>query len=135
MNLSVNQAQGRVPVTVLAIEGELDGSNYKEVIVKAMELYQSGTRSLLLDLTNMPYMSSSGVVAFHNIAVLLHTGSLPYQVDGWSALHAAAEEGGGYRKEVKVFNPQPRVVHTFEISGISHFLEIFTDFATAIDSF
>jgi anti-anti-sigma regulatory factor len=105
------------------------------VIAKVLELYQSGTRSLLLDLTNMPYMSSSGIVAFHNIAVLLHTGSLPYQVDGWSALHAAAEEGDEFRKEVKVFNPQPRVVHTFEISGIIQFLEIFTDFKTAIDSF
>ena len=135
MNLSVLQMQGQVPVTVLAIEGKLDGSNYQQVIAKAKELYQAGTRSLLLDLTSMSYMSSSGVVALHSIAVLLHTGILPDQEDGWAALHLVAEEKGGFRKEVKLLNPQERVERTLEISGMKRFLEIFTDLSTAVDSF
>lgn len=135
MNLSVLQMQGQVPVTVLSIEGELDGSNYKQVISKTKELYQTGTRSLLLDLTNMSYMSSSGVVALHSIAVLLHTGIMPDQDHGWSALHRVVEEESGFRKEVKLLNPQERVDRTLEMSGMKRFLEIFTDLPTAVNSF
>jgi anti-anti-sigma regulatory factor len=135
MNLSVLQMQGRVPVTVLAIEGNLDGSNYQQVITRVKELYQAGTRSLLLDLTNMPYMSSSGIVALHSIALLLHVGVLPDMDDGWSTLYAVAEEGDSFRKELKLFNPQSRVDRTLEMSGMNRFLEIFTDLSAAINSF
>ena len=135
MNLSVLQTQGRVPVTVLAIEGKLDGSNYREVIAKVQELYQAGTRSLLMDLTNMSYMSSSGIAAFHSIAVLLHAGSVPDQDNGWSAMHAVARESSDLRKEVKLLNPQESVDRTLEMSGMKRFLEIFTDFQTAVNSF
>jgi anti-anti-sigma factor len=135
MDLSVHQTQGQVPVTVLAIDGKLDGSNYHELIDKVNGLYKSGTRSLLLDLTNLSYMSSSGVVALHSIAVLLHTGALPNLDNGWAALNAVAEESGGLRKEVKLFNPQTRVDRTLEISGMKQFLEIFSDLQTAVNSF
>jgi anti-anti-sigma regulatory factor len=135
MDLIVHQTQGQAPVTVLAIDGKLDGSNYRELIDKVNGLYKSGTRSLLLDLTNLSYMSSSGIVALHSIAVLLHTGILPNLDDGWAALNAVAEESGGLRKEVKLLNPQPRVDRTLEISGMKQFLEIFTEFDTAVNSF
>ncbi len=135
MDLIVHQTQGQVPVTVLAIDGKLDGSNYQELIDRVNGLYKSGTRSLLLDLTNLSYMSSSGVVALHSIAVLLHSGALPNLDNGWAALNAVAEESGGLRKEVKLFNPQTRVDRTLEISGMKQFLEIFSDLQTAVNSF
>ena len=135
MDLIVHQTQGQVPVTVLAIDGKLDGSNYHELIDRVNGLYKSGTRSLLLDLTNLSYMSSSGVVALHSIAVLLHSGALPNLDNGWAALNAVAEESGGLRKEVKLLNPQTRVDRTLEISGMKQFLEVFTDLQTAVNSF
>ena len=107
----------------------------RQLIEKANGLYKSGTRLLLLDLTNLSYMSSSGIVALHSIAVLLHTGALPNLDNGWAALNAVAEESGGLRKEVKLFNPQTRVDRTLEISGMKQFLEIFTEFDTAVNSF
>ena len=106
MDLIVHQTQGQVPVTVLAIDGKLDGSNYQELIDRVNGLYKSGTRSLLLDLTNLIYMSSSGVVALHSIAVLLHSGALPNLDNGWAALNAVAEESGGLRKQVKLLTPK-----------------------------
>ena len=35
MSITLDQAQGKVPVTVLAIHGDLDASNYLEVIAQA----------------------------------------------------------------------------------------------------
>ncbi len=135
MNLSVVQTQGRVPVTVLAIEGKLDGSNYLDLIAAGQKLYQSGTRSLLMDLTNLSYMSSAGIAALHSIAVLFHAGAAPSQEDGWSAIRAVDKEPDGFRKEVKLLNPQEKVDSTLTLSGMKRFLEVFTDFQTAVDSF
>ena len=35
MNITVSKEQGRVPVTVLKVDGQLDGQNYQELIAKA----------------------------------------------------------------------------------------------------
>jgi len=43
MNISVSQAQGEVPVTVLKLDGQLDGQNYQDLIARAQELYNSGS--------------------------------------------------------------------------------------------
>ena len=60
MDISVSQAQGNVPVTVLKLDGQLDGQNYQDLITKAQELHTSGTRDLLLDLSDLTYISSAG---------------------------------------------------------------------------
>ncbi|MEN4040803.1 MAG: STAS domain-containing protein, partial [Anaerolineaceae bacterium] len=135
MNLSYRHMQGSVPVTVLTIEGNLDGSNYTQVINQAKQLYQAGTRRLLLDLSQMPYMSSSGIVALHTIAVMLRTGRLPQSEDGWAALHAINEESSELRKEIKLFQPAERVRRTLQLSGVDRFLEICDDLETAVNSF
>ena len=53
MNISVSQAQGSVPVTVIKLDGQLDGQNYQELIAKARELYDAGGRDFLLDLSDL----------------------------------------------------------------------------------
>ena len=47
MNISVSQAQGNVPVTVIKLDGQLDGQNYQDLIAKAQELYKAGSRDFL----------------------------------------------------------------------------------------
>ena len=47
MNISVSQAQGNVPVTVIKLDGQLDGQNFQELISKAQELYSTGARDFL----------------------------------------------------------------------------------------
>ena len=44
MNITTEDAQGRVSVTILALHGDLDGSNYQEVITRARDLYGAGMR-------------------------------------------------------------------------------------------
>ena len=77
MQITVDQIQSRVPVTVLAIHGDIDASNYEQVIAKGRELYAAGARHLLLDLSDVPFMGSSGVVALHSVALLMRGESRP----------------------------------------------------------
>ena len=71
MEITVSHAQGQVPVTVVQPQGALDASSYKDLIQKAQDLSASGTRYLLIDLSDTPFMSSAGVVALHTIALML----------------------------------------------------------------
>ena len=63
MTISISQKQGRVPVTVISVDGRLDGQNYQDLIAKGQELYNAGSRDVLLDLTGLTYVSSAGMVA------------------------------------------------------------------------
>jgi len=136
MNISVRQVQGRVPVAVLGVQGDLDASNYRDLIAKATEVYGAGTKDLLLDLTNTSFVSSSGLVAIHSIAILAQGEQLPEQDAGWGALRAIRQGlGAGVQEHVKLLSPQPNVVRTLEKTGMVEFFEIHTDLDTAVASF
>jgi len=47
MNIAVSQAQGNVPVTVIKLDGQLDGQNYQELISKSQELYKAGAHDFV----------------------------------------------------------------------------------------
>ena len=136
MNINVNQIQGRVPVDVLSVQGDLDASNYQELIATARELYDAGTHRILLDLSSASFVSSSGLVAIHSIALLLHGEQPPDLEQGWSAIHAVEHGlGAGQQQNLKLLNPQPKVDRTLEKAGLKEFFEIHADLATAIASF
>jgi anti-anti-sigma regulatory factor len=136
MNMTTEKTQARVSVNVLRLHGDVDGSNYREVIERANELYQAGARHLLIDLGDTPYMSSAGLVALHSIA-LLYRGSQPPDLEnGWRALRATSEAGGGGAQPyVKLLNLQPRVTNVLDQTGLLAFFETYTDQATALASF
>lgn len=136
MEMTIEHAQGRVPVTVLKLAGDLDGSNYRQVIEQAQKLQRSGTRYLVLDLGATPYMSSAGLVALHSIA-LLYSGSQPPDPEqGWRAIRAVAEAAElGRQPFVKLLNVQPRVSQVLDQTGLLSFFEVHTDSQAAVSSF
>jgi anti-anti-sigma regulatory factor len=136
MHLEIDTAQGRVPVTILSIHGALDASNYEEIVDKARELYEAGTRYLVLDMSDMPFMSSSGLVALHSIALLLRGDTPPDPEMGWQAFHSMGHDReGGVQRHVKLLSPQPKVLQTLQITSMTDFFEIYTDRQVALDSF
>lgn len=136
MEITVLERQAKVPVTIMHLQGELDASSYLDVIARAQELYASGARYLLLDLSELSFMASSGLVALHSTALIMSGDEPPDPEYGWSAFHAMDKEvGGGFVKNCKILNPQPKVSRTLEVTGFNTFLEIFTDLETALESF
>jgi anti-anti-sigma regulatory factor len=135
MIISIDQTEHRIPITILSVQGNLDGSNYLQLISKAHELYNSGTRNLVLDMSEIPFMSSSGIVALHTIALLLQDERLPELENGWAALRSVADVNSGFQKHVKLVNPQARVYKTLAITGMTNFFEIFDALDLAVASF
>jgi anti-anti-sigma regulatory factor len=136
MNISVSQAQGKVPVTVIKLVGELDGQNYQELIAKAKEVYGDGARNFLLDLSDMTYISSAGLVAMHTVALLARGDALPDTEAGWSAIRSVGRmAGSGVQKNVKLLNPRDEVRSVLDMVGFSAAFEIHTDLGDAVSSF
>ena len=136
MEMSIEYAVGKVPITVLGLQGELDASNFEAVIDKTKELFQSGSHHLLVDMEGVRFMSSSGLVALHSMALILR-GEKPHDLEaGWNVFHAIEEDSqSGMQKNIKLLNPQPKVVQTLQKTGMDKFFEIHTDREEAIKSF
>ncbi len=136
MNIICSEAQGRVPVTVFALSGALDGSNFRELIARGQEAYASGTRRILIDLSELTFMSSAGLVALHSLTAVLCGQPLPDLEDGWAAYHAMQRaQGQGVQPCLKLLNPQPKVDRVLRTSGMDQFFEIHGEMEKAVASF
>ena len=125
-----------VPVTILVLHGALDASNYEEMIVRADQLYREGTRRILVDMSDLNYMSSSGLVALHHMVLTLAGRSAPDPDSGWDAYRAIDKDRqAGLQPYVKLLKPQPIVARSLHITGMDTFFEIHTDLGTALASF
>ena len=136
MNISVSQVQGKVPVTIIKLDGQLDGQTYQGLITKVRELYDSGARDFLIDLSDLTYVSSAGLVALHTVALLVRGEALPDSEAGWSAIRATGRLGSsGVQKHVKLANPRVEVNSVLEMVGFSNAFEIFNNIDDAVKSF
>lgn len=136
IDLTISTAQGRVPVTVLHLRGDLDASNYEDLIAEARAAYDDGARDMLLDLSEVAYISSSGLVALQSIAALLRGDQIPDTREGWGAFRAIGRDREvGLQQHFKLLNPQPRVEKVLATVGFERFLQTFDDFGEAVASF
>ena len=91
---------------------------------------------MLIDMSDIQFMSSSGLVALHSIALLLRGEKLPDPEFGWEAFNTLERDReSGIQEHVKLLNPQPQVDRSLEITGLKKFFEVYTDLDTAVGSF
>lgn len=132
MEIAVSHVQGRVPVTVFRIKGEIDVNSYEQLQAQAQAAVQAGARDVLLDLTEVPYISSSGLRAIHHIFTLVRTDS-PAESD--PALSKGLRDGTWKSPHFKLLNPQPSVLEILKTTGFDMYLEIHRDLNDAVASF
>jgi anti-anti-sigma factor len=136
MDITVEQVAGRVPVTVVSVQGDLDAANYAALIAKGRELYEAGARHLLIDLSGVAYMGSSGLVALHSLAVLLRGEQGADGQTSWQGFHRLERDiEAGSQQGVKLLNPPAAVTRVLETSGMNAFFEIHQDRQAAVASF
>ena len=132
MFVQVSQEQGRVPVTVFHIEGEIAANSAESLQEQAEEAFEAGTRHLLLDLSDTTYLSSSGLRALHHIFMMLRSDD-PQRSDEVVRKGIAA---GTYKSShLKLLNPSRNVLRVLSQSGYDMFLEIHARPKQAIASF
>lgn len=136
MEITISEEQGRVAVSVIYIAGHLDGQTYQDLIEKAREVVKAGAKNILLDLNDLTYISSAGLVSLHTIALMTRGEEPPDPEQGWSTLKSMdSARDGGLQKHLKLLNPRPEITNVLEMVGFSEFFEVFTDKQKAVDSF
>ncbi len=136
MEITVTPQQGAVPVTVVQPHGDVDASNYAQLVAKVESLQTDGAKDFILDLSDVPFMSSAGLVALHSIAIMLRGERPADPQSGWAALKSIdRSREAGMQKHVKLLNPQQYVAETFDKAGFTQFFHIFNDLAAAVASF
>lgn len=136
-NITASRVEGQAPITIMHLCGPLNAKSYLDLIAKAEEIYQAGGRHILLDMSDIPSVGISSLVALHSIAVILR-GEQPLDPqDGWETLRAVSRDVAerGLQPQFKLLNPRPKVRRSLEQAGFKGFLEIHTDLETAIGSF
>ncbi len=122
MEIEVYQQQGRVPVTIFTIRGDIDAQTYDQLQNQVQASIQAGARNVLLDMAGVNYISSYGVRALSQIYDWLRdTGETP--IAGHKSPH------------VKLVNVSAPVSKVLETTGMDLYLDIYSDRENAIATF
>ena len=120
-------------VAVLGLTGELDGSNFEQVIDAGRVARDGGARRIVIDLSGLTYMGSSGLVAIHSIALLLRGQEPTSPQDGWQALHdLGTATAGDAEQGVVLAGPPPSIARVLDRSGMLGLFPVHADRASAV---
>ena len=131
MEINVTYHQGKESIAIMHLQGDINASNFVQVSDKAQELYMNPARNLIIDLSDVSSISSTGLAAIHKIA-LLYSG-VPQQVE--QGTNPDFTHSSNARKYVKLLNPQPEVEKTLEGAGLKLFFKIYKDLDSTLASF
>jgi anti-sigma B factor antagonist len=95
---------------LLSLTGEVDVANAPEFRQSALHLLAGGAKRLVVDLTGITYMDSSGLGALVGLLKRL-------------------KESGG---KLAIAGPQPQVKRLFEITGLNQVFPLFDDVGSAL---
>jgi anti-anti-sigma regulatory factor len=130
MDIVISHAQGRVPVTIFHLSGPFISDT--QLVPRAQSAYEEGVRDILLDLSNVDYISSQGLRALHTIYTLLRSDA-PAESD--EAVKVGIRSGTFTSPHLKLLNPSPKVVEVLHMTGYDMFLGIYRDRNAAIAAF
>jgi anti-anti-sigma regulatory factor len=115
----------------MKLRGEVNATNFMQVVDKAQELYNNPARNLIIDLGEVSGISSTGQVAIHKIA-LIYSG-VPQNVE--EGQNPDFTHSSSARKHVKLVNLQPAVDEALTRAGLKLFFKVFSDLESAVKSF
>jgi anti-anti-sigma factor len=123
MNIRVAHEQGRVPVTVFYVQGQINLGSTAQLEQLARAEFDNGMRDLLIDLSETSSLTSAGLRTLHMLYRLLDDPS--------------PDASGARRKSLhlKLLNLSPALQRVIQIAGFDSFIEVFDDLPTAIAAF
>ena len=134
MDIKVSTENGRVPITIMHIDGDVDSATCNLFQAKAEELIKSGARYILVDLAHSPYVSSAGLRALHEIFKELNA-IHPDATLSEDKIKKGINEGTYKSPYLKLLNLSDATKTVFTTSGFDMYLEFYDDMKKAIASF
>jgi anti-anti-sigma factor len=117
MEILVSQEQERVPVTIFRLVGRINLGNVDELVKAARQAFDGGARDLLIDIGEVPTITSAGIRALTEIYKLFNPFSLPKS------------------PHVKLLGPTEEVRRVLNMVGFDAFIDIFETRSEAMAAF
>jgi anti-anti-sigma factor len=134
MEIKVFTENGRVPITVMHVDGNIDSASHAAFQARADEAIKNGARYILVDLAHTKFISSAGLRTFNNVFNQLRSHD-PESKLTEEEMQKGISAGTYKSPHLKLVNLSPDARTGFEIAGFDMFIETFTDMKTAIASF
>jgi anti-anti-sigma regulatory factor len=141
MKMNITKTERPIPIVILHLDGVLDGANFKKLIEKTESLFAGGARDLILDLTRLTFISSAGLGALHQVALLFQGKTRPNPDETWASYRWSTfrnikrDHDLQPQKHVKLLSPTREVQEVLDMIGFSSLFEIYTYMPQAMESF
>jgi anti-anti-sigma factor len=112
--IQITQRNEKVPVTVFQVHDRISLDNFAELEKLTKDAHEKGMRRLVLDLSQLPGITSIGVRAI----VVIHK--------------ILAADGGS---PLKIAGANPMIHHVLQIAGITQFIDVYETVDDAAASF
>jgi len=120
MEIIISQEQARVPVTVIHPVGRINLGNADELEKKFREVFGKGALDFVLDLKEVPSLTSAGLRV---VNIIYRLANSDHQDDKTKSTH------------LKLCNLDEDVRKVFNIAGFDLFLEIYDSLQEALKTF
>ena len=134
MEVKVFTENGRVPVTVMHVDGNIDSSTAEAFLAKTDEVVKNGARYILIDLSHAKFVSSAGLRAINDIFNRLRALNPDANLSE-EEIKKGISAGTYKSPHLKLLNLSENARTSFEMSGFDMFIETYTDMKTAVASF
>ena len=114
------------------LQNTINMETHQALEAKARDAHAGGMKNMVIDMTDVPYMSSAGIRVLNSIFNLLR-GDSPSESTG--AMHKGISDGTFKSPHLKLVNPTPRVHEVLKMAGFDMFLEVHPNVKDAVASF
>jgi anti-anti-sigma factor len=132
MQVTTSVAQNKPSVTILAVQGEINAQTSSEFEAAAQQAIESGAANLVLDLTQVTYVSTAGLRSIQAIFNLLHARDLETDSE---AMRKGLRDGSFKSKHLVLVNPSSGVAKVLRITGFDMFIESYRNVSAALAAF
>ena len=118
LNISSDQVQADVPVTVFHLRGWLDAQSESDLLEAARTAYDGGARYLLIDMRELDTLTSAGMRALQKVFQIFTPKEDQFKIS-----------------HLKLCNAPPQIYNVLGITGFLQNIPMYESQQAALDSF
>ncbi len=132
MEIFISELQGRVPVRKLHLKGDLDANSADYFNKSAEQVVAEGSTNILVDMSEVPFMSSAGIRSLHALYTKLHPMGSEQDKD---SVYKEVSAGTYSAPHLKLLNPNRKVAEAIKMSGLDMYLKVYQSEQEALSAF